>query len=75
MDNDAKELFQTKENYEKQIITLKNQIEEERITVMKSINQTNEQIQKIRFEVEDIIGNVLSVDSNFKNFAVKFTIY
>lgn len=62
MDNDAKELFQTKENYEKQIITLKNQIEEERITVMKSINQTNEQIQKIRFEVEDIIGNVFSVD-------------
>ncbi|KAG5898341.1 hypothetical protein JTB14_034324 [Gonioctena quinquepunctata] len=55
MEKDDEQLLQDKKENEKKIELLRNQCEEERLNNIRTIEETNAKIQKLRFEVEDAI--------------------
>lgn len=60
MNQDELDLLHSKEKSEKAIEDLKNKYEEERLYNISTIEETNAKIQKLRFEVEDTLGNFLN---------------
>lgn len=56
MRQDEKKLFEEKEMNDKYIIELRKKCEDEFLKNIRIIEETNANIQKLRFEVEDLNG-------------------
>lgn len=61
MQSDDRELLQNVEKNEVLIEELRNQCEEERLINIKTIEETNTKIQKLRFDVEDVLSRLLVI--------------